>query len=164
MSGVYIVEFDIYPGLYKIGKSKNIENRVKQFQNSTILLNDGVKLLYYKEFENYTKAERDIHSLLKEYRCKDNKEFFKGDIQYFINIIDSLNSDDYRVEDKEEQKDTTIALSNTAMIYLLRMQVDQMNKRIYILEERERMLYTCCKELIPIIKELANRCVKNEKS
>ena len=163
MKGIYIVEFDIYPGLYKIGKSKNIEARVKQFQNSTVLL-DSVKLLYCKEFEDYTKAERDIHNLLKDYRCKENREFFKGDVQYFINIIDSLNSDDYRVEDKEEQKDTTIALSNTAMIYLLRMQMDQMNKRIYILEERERMLHTWFKELIPIIKELANRCVKNEKS
>ena len=50
------------------------------------------------------------------------------------------------------------------MIYLLRMQMDQMNKRIYILEERERMLHIWFKELIPIIKELANRCVKNEKS
>lgn len=155
MKGIYIVEFDVYPGLYKIGKSKNIEVRVKQFQNSTVLL-DSAKLLYCKEFENYTKAERDIHNLLKEYRCKDNREFFMGDLQYFINIINSLNSDDYRVKDKEEQKETTAALSNTAMIYLLQMQIDQMNKRINILEERERMLYTCFKELMPILKELAN--------
>lgn len=162
MKGIYIIEFDVYPGLYKICKSKNIEARVKQFQNSTVLL-DSAKLLYCKEFEDYTKAERDIHNLLKEYRCKENREFFKGDLQYFINIIDSLNSDDYRVKDKEEQKETTVALSNTAMIYLLQMQIDQMNKRIHILEERERMLYTCFKELMPILKELANRCT-NEKN
>lgn len=159
MKGVYIVEFDVYPGLYKIGKSKNIEARVKQFQNSTVLL-DSAKLLYYKEFEDYTKAERDIHNLLKEYRCKENREFFKGDLQYFINIIDSLNSDDYRINNKEEQKETTIELNNTARIYLLQMQIDQLNKRIDVLEEREKILYTCCKELIPIIKELANRCTK----
>lgn len=159
MKGIYIVEFDIYPGLYKIGKSKNIETRVKQFQNSTVLL-DGVKLLYCKEFENYTKAERDIHTLLKEYRCKENREFFKGDLQYFISIIDSLNSADYKIDTKEKQKETNIVLSNTAMIYLLQMQIDQLNKRINVLEERERVLYTCCKEIIPIIKELANRCTK----
>lgn len=159
MKGIYIVEFDVYPGLYKIGKSKNIEARVKQFQNSTVLL-DSAKLLYCKEFEDYTKAERDIHNLLKEYRCKENREFFKGDLQYFINIIDSLNSDNYRINNREEQKETTIELNNTAMIYLLQMQIDQLNKRIDVLEEREKILYTCCKELIPIVKELANRCTK----
>lgn len=96
MKGIYIVEFDIYPGIYKIGKSKNIDLRFKQYQNNTIILGE-VKLLYTKEFENFSKAEKDIHNLLKDYRVKENREFFKGDIEEFIKIIDSLNSEDYKM-------------------------------------------------------------------
>lgn len=96
MSGVYIIEFDIYPGLYKIGKSKDIDMRFKQYKNNTIVLGE-VRLLYSKEFEDYSKAEKDIHNLLKDYRVKDNREFFKGDINKLIKTIESLDSNNYKI-------------------------------------------------------------------
>lgn len=96
MSGVYIIEFDIYPGLYKIGKSKDIDMRFKQYKNNTIVLGE-VRLLYSKEFEDYSKAEKDIHNLLKDYRVKDNREFFKGDIDELIKTIESLDSNNYKI-------------------------------------------------------------------
>lgn len=67
MSGVYIIKFDIYPDIYKIGKSKDIDSRYKQFKQNTSILGD-VKLIYSKEFEDYSKAEYDIHLALKDYR------------------------------------------------------------------------------------------------
>lgn len=96
MSGVYIIEFDIYPGVYKIGKSKDIDSRYKQFKQNTSILGN-VKLIYSKEFEDYSKAESDIHLALKDYRVQENREFFKGDAQEFIKVIEGLNSEDYKI-------------------------------------------------------------------
>ena len=96
MSGVYIIEFDIYPGVYKIGKSKDIDSRYKQFKQNTSILGN-VKLIYSKEFEDYSKAESDIHLALKDYRVQENREFFKGNVQEFIKTIENLNPEDYKI-------------------------------------------------------------------
>lgn len=151
MKGIYIVEFDTYPGLYKIGKSKNIEERVRQFQNSTILLGN-VRLLYCKEFENYTKAERDIHALLKEYRCKENREFFKGDLEYFISTAESLNADNYSCVDKDKES-RPIEVSDRALIYLLQLQIQQLTNRIVELEEKEKLNFACLRSILHLFKK-----------
>ena len=91
MSGVYIVEFDIYPGIYKIGRSKNIEKRFEQFKNNTAILGD-VKLLYQKEFRDPVAAEKSIHQILSDFRYQKNREFFKGDVEQFKQIIDFVYS------------------------------------------------------------------------
>ena len=87
MSGIYIIEFDIYPGIYKIGRSKNIEKRFEQFKNNTAILGE-VRLLYSKEFINPVAAEKSIHEILKKFRYQKNREFFKGDVEQFKEVID----------------------------------------------------------------------------
>ena len=114
MKGIYIVKFDIYPGLYKIGKSKDIEERINGFKKSEIMLGN-VELCYSKEFEDHTKAEKDIHKLLENYRCKDNKEFFKGNLKEFIDVIEALDSDNYK---EKEKKNKNITVSEEALEYI----------------------------------------------
>ena len=76
MSGIYVIEFEIYPGIYKIGCSRNIKNRVKQIKTDSLILGN-VEVMYQKEFQDFQKAETLIHNLLADYRVQENREFFK---------------------------------------------------------------------------------------
>ena len=94
MSGIYVIEFEIYPGIYKIGCSRNIKNRVKQIKTDSLILGN-VEVMYQKEFQDFQKAETLIHSLLAEYRVQENREFFKVDIDKIKKVIVSLDPNDF---------------------------------------------------------------------
>ena len=94
MSGIYVVEFEIYPGIYKIGCSRNIKNRVKQIKADSLILGN-VEIVCQKEFQDFQKAEILIHSLLAKYRVQGNREFFKVNINKIKEIMDSLDSNDF---------------------------------------------------------------------
>ena len=89
MRGVYVIEFDIYPGIYKIGCSGNIQNRLKSFKKDSAILGE-VKLVYKKEFVDYQKAEKEIHEILDSFRVQKNREFFKLELKEIIETIESV--------------------------------------------------------------------------
>lgn len=88
MKGVYIIKFEAYPGIYKVGCSKNIAKRFQQIKSDTLILGN-VELLYSKKFINYKTAEKEIHQKLKKYRVQENREFFKVNWKTIKTIIDS---------------------------------------------------------------------------
>jgi hypothetical protein len=106
MKGVYIIKFEIYPGIYKVGCSKNISKRVQQFKSDSLILGN-VELLYRKKFINYKKAEKEIHEKLKQYRVQENREFFKIDWRRIKSIIDSI-SDNYFENNQPYQNKTDL--------------------------------------------------------
>lgn len=166
MRGIYIIKFSIYPDMYKIGKSKNIDERIAGFRKSEIMLGD-VELCYSKEFENHSKAEKDIHELLKEYRCKDNKEFFKGNLEEFIKVIDSLDPENYKIIEKEKR---TTQISEHVWSYLddIREACKQHNtnelfeQRITALEENNELLAEAFHEEVKITGKLVRRILNLE--
>ena len=94
MSGIYVIEFEIYPGIYKIGCSQNIKNRVKQIKTDSLILGN-VEVIYQKEFQDFQKAETLVHDLLKEYRVQENRELFKVGINKIKEVLESLDSNDF---------------------------------------------------------------------
>lgn len=73
---------------YKIGCTKNVKNRLGTFRTS-YLKPCEVKFIS-KKVNNYKKFEQKCFDALKNYRMASNREFFKGDLNVFINIIESL--------------------------------------------------------------------------
>lgn len=66
-----------YDDLFKIGVTKDLPNeRCVQLSRSTAIP-DTFKLEYFKKVNDSTIAEKRIHLLLKEYRYRNNKEFFQ---------------------------------------------------------------------------------------
>ncbi len=107
MKGIYVIEFEIYPGIYKIGCSRNIENRVKQIKGDSLILGQ-IKVVYQKEFQNFQRAEKLIHKSLNEYRIQQNREFFKVEFSKIKEIVDSLDQKEFisNISKKIEQNRT----------------------------------------------------------
>lgn len=137
MKGIYVIKFSIYPGVYKIGKSKNIEERINGFKKSEIMLGN-VELCYSKEFEDHTKAERDIHELLKEYRCKENKEFFREKLENIIQVIESLDPEKYKIIENKNTKNN-IEISTNALEHIQQM-VNNQNINEYLSNRIETLV------------------------
>jgi hypothetical protein len=75
---IYILYNDMYQQygqeIYKIGKSKNIDKRIKSYTTSYI---NPVEIIYRsKRCVDYTLAECLIFQKLISYRIKSNREFF----------------------------------------------------------------------------------------
>lgn len=186
MQGIYIVELEMCPGIYKIGMSSDIDKRIKSFKTDSIVV--GEVHVHLKEpFKDYVKAEKDIHELLKEYRMSDNREFFKGDLSHFIKVIkDYKNKIDPEVDmskidpivlfgDKDPDDVVTFKdlekLQNT--IYKIQYafwkvdnELKRNHKTIFIVEEMVENLHKILKadnnyktiiELISIIKDLTHK-------
>ena len=106
MSGIYVIQFDIYPGIYKVGCSSNINKRVKQIKSDSILLGKA-KLVYSKEFNDYLRAEKEIHTILSSYRIQTNREFFKADLQTIKAAINQIDPEMYLEEYNRVVRNTT---------------------------------------------------------
>lgn len=73
---------------YKIGKSKRIDCRNKKY----ITENPDLIELYFKvRVKNYSEAELKLHSIFKDYRINENREWFKlnDDCLSFIRNIEN---------------------------------------------------------------------------
>lgn len=80
--------------LLKIGRTKNIKNRLKQASGTNVPDDYILEACY--EVKDMDAAERDVFSILSEYRYKENKEFFEIELDYakFIcdNVVNSINN------------------------------------------------------------------------
>lgn len=105
MKGIYVIHLpEMEKNIYKIGCSKDIKSRIDSFNNDTLRLYP-VEVVYTKEFEDYKKAEKEIHKQLKKYRVNSKREFFKCDLYYILqainNVYTKLRSEEYYLSDVE---------------------------------------------------------------
>lgn len=93
MKGIYVIHLpEMEQNIYKVGCSKDIKSRIESFNNDTLRLYP-VEVVYIKEFEDYKKAEKEIHKRLKKYRVSSKREFFKCDLYYILNAINNVYMD-----------------------------------------------------------------------
>lgn len=124
MSGIYVIQFDIYPGIYKVGCSGNINKRVKQIETDSILLGKA-KLVYSKEFKDYLRAEKEIHNTLQSYRVQQNREFFKVDLKIIKEVIDQINPELFLQEYSRIIRNTTEIIFNWLLKNCYRVGTDE---------------------------------------
>jgi hypothetical protein len=89
---IYIIYNNMYmhngDNIFKLGKTQDIGNRLKAYTTSYIM---PCEIRYLSEkCINYSLAEKIIFDKLKLFRIKLNREFFQGNINYFINIIEQV--------------------------------------------------------------------------
>ena len=73
---VYALENKSFPGMIKIGQTKNLHKRLKQFNNTGMPDRNPTLLLFAFRLENYQKAERLLHNVFTDKRQSSKKEWF----------------------------------------------------------------------------------------
>jgi hypothetical protein len=75
-------------GVYKLGRTKNLKNRISTYNTSFI--KDSEYVLTSRLFKNSIKAENVLFFLLRKFRIRDKREFFKIELdelkKYFIRV------------------------------------------------------------------------------
>ena len=75
---------------YKFGRTQNLRNRI--FTYNTSFVHDSKYLHTSREFKDCTEAERVLFFLMREYRIKANKEFFKIPLDKGIEFINKVSN------------------------------------------------------------------------
>ena len=90
---VYVATTAVYEKdkIYKIGKSYNSKKRIDNM-NTGRIPSDEMYLCHVGECSDALKAESYIHTVLKEYRVSNKREFFKLDIDEIIKTVDTVCS------------------------------------------------------------------------
>ena len=100
---LYCLINDMYEkDMYKLGKTINKSQRKKSY--TTSYLKDSKYIYTTKILENCNYAEKILFHILNEYRMTKRREFFKGDIDYFIDAIkyvENLNYEDMLILHQE---------------------------------------------------------------
>jgi prophage antirepressor-like protein len=99
---VYIIRTD---GGYKVGKTKDINNRVKGLQTGNV---KQIETILDFKTSNSDLLEKIVHYILDRYRCNSNREFFDCNIDYIKSIvaiagstIDTLKSTYHHISNDE---------------------------------------------------------------
>jgi len=86
---LYNTMYSIHGECYKIGQTKNIEKRLKDY---TTYYADNCEVKYITdELDNYKDVEKQVHKILKEYRINTSREFFKCNLDIIIDCIKKVS-------------------------------------------------------------------------
>lgn len=83
---IYILINPSFPYLLKIGRTINIDDRIKQLSRNTSTPSE-FQLVFSEEVDNCEDIERSIHDKLFLYRNNVNREFFRCNIKLAIEVI-----------------------------------------------------------------------------
>ena len=81
---IYILETADGLGHYKVGKTKNLKQRLKQYNGDK---KDNITPLYVYETDNIDEIETCIKSYAKKYQYRKYKEVYKTDINMLKDLI-----------------------------------------------------------------------------
>ena len=72
---VYVLTNEYMPGIVKIGRTENIENRMRQLYKTGVPI--PFECYYAAEVEDSKKTENQLHRAYADSRINENREFFK---------------------------------------------------------------------------------------
>jgi len=72
---VYVMTNEAMPGIVKIGRTGNIEQRIRELDTTALPL--PYECHYAAQVDNSIATEKILHALFSEYRVRANREFFR---------------------------------------------------------------------------------------
>jgi hypothetical protein len=112
---IYIISNPAMPGLVKIGKTIDLESRLKSLYSSGVPL--PFRCIYAKRVSNYHFIEREIHNLLAPHRENTNREFFRISEDKVISSLRIVEGEDVTPKsDDFEDKEDEVAFQKTTRI------------------------------------------------
>jgi len=113
---IYIISNPAMPGLVKIGKTINLENRMRQHSSSSAIPLP-FRCVYAKKVKNYSQVERKLHKGLNSHRENPNREFFRISEEEVINFLELIDGEDVTPrEDHFEDKEDEIAFEKATRV------------------------------------------------
>ena len=115
---IYIIFNEVFnyygDNVFKLGKAMDIEKRLSGYTTSYI---DNTEVKFLSELcSDYSLAELIIFDRLKSSRIKQNREFFRGDLQEFIkeieDVVKKVNDKSITVREKQQKKRQTHQLND----------------------------------------------------
>ena len=115
---IYIIFNEVFnyygDNVFKLGKAMDIEKRLSGYTTSYI---DNTEVKFLSELcSDYSLAELIIFDRLKSSRIKQNREFFRGDLQEFIkeieDVVKKVNDKSITAREKQQKKRQTIQLND----------------------------------------------------
>ena len=85
---VYLIANPAMPGLVKLGKTIDLEERLKQLFNTSVPF--PFRCIYAKKVKDYSEVERKLHKGLNNCRANMNREFFSIAQDEVINFLELI--------------------------------------------------------------------------
>lgn len=112
---IYIISNPAMPGLVKIGKTINLEQRMNNLYKTGVPL--PFRCVYAKKVKNYSEVERKLHKGLNSHRENPNREFFRISEEEVINFLELVEGKDVTPrEDHFEDKEDEIAFERATRV------------------------------------------------
>jgi len=101
---IYIIQTSDGVGHYKVGKTKNLKQRLKQYNGDK---KDDIIPLYVYETDNIHEIERCVKSYAKQYQYRKYKEVYKADINMLKDLINDCGEFNEKTNLKIKWKSNT---------------------------------------------------------
>ena len=111
----YIISNPAMPGLVKIGKTSNLELRMRSLYSSGVPL--PFRVIYAKKVKDYSFVEKKLHSGLRTVRENMNREFFRIPEEDVINLLEMVQGENVTPRnDQFDDKEDKVAFEKTTRI------------------------------------------------
>ena len=101
---IYIIQTSDGIGHYKVGKTKNLKQRLKQYNGDK---KDDIIPLYVYETDDIDEIERCVKSYAKQYQYRKYKEVYKTDINMLKDLINDCSDFNKKTNLKIKWKSNT---------------------------------------------------------
>lgn len=112
---IYILTNEAMPGYIKIGKTTNLEQRIKSLDNTSVAL--PFECFYACEVDNMNKVEKKLHEAFDDNRVRKNREFFVLNPERVLAILElvqikNVTPNHLILNDKNDKDDDIKALES----------------------------------------------------
>ena len=112
---IYILSNPAMPGLVKIGKTTNLDDRMSSLYSTGVPV--PFHRVYAKRVNNYSEVEKKLHLGLRSKRENMNREFFRIAEEEVINFLELIEGVEVTPkEDKFENDDDKVAYEKSSKI------------------------------------------------
>ena len=94
---VYVLINEAFDGYVKIGKTVNLEQRLKQLDNTSVPL--PFRCVYAVKVSDMDAIERLAHKAFADHRVRSNREFFEVDPSRIISALKMTNGEEVTPKD-----------------------------------------------------------------